>query len=73
MNQRARNARYIRRQRRRDPWFVWVHVTFPNGMTFRVRRSEAWPHRADYHSRYATTFGVYPPDAHVMRELTRWS
>lgn len=73
MNMRARNARYIRRQRRRDPWFVWVFMTLPSGITVRVRRSERWPDRADYRVRRATVFGVYPPTPDVVRELTRWN
>jgi hypothetical protein len=72
VNQRARNARYIIRQRRRDPWLVWVRRTLPNGVTVRVRRSETWADRADYRARYANVFGVYPPNASLMRELTRW-
>jgi hypothetical protein len=72
MNQRARNHRYILRQRRRDPYFLWVFVTLANGLTVRVRRSEQWPDRADYHSRYAMVFGAWPPTPEIMRELARW-
>lgn len=73
MNPRTRTLRAVIRNRRRDPWNVYVPTTFSNGVRALVRRSERWPDRADYRVKGATVFGVFPPDVSLMRELVLYT